>query len=485
MGSIRLVRFALVFCGLLSIALAGCQPADEENAASATATGRTAEKPQKLRVLSVDDPEQVAARIAQVWTAQTTGEIDLIYGNSAELFASDRPLRDCDIVIFPATALGEWLGRDAIAPLDLEQLRGLGADRRQLLKHDRTTVVQSAGAIYGASLGSPMLMLLYRKDVFEKLKLSVPRTWPEYQATLVALRAAASAPGEGSESLPTDVCVPTAGNWLAEYFLARVAGSIVRQGRLSSYFEVESMKPLINSPPFVDALEQIVAESKLRVIRDATPAECYSAIVTGTAALVVTWPTSHPAVENVGVSLAIGVASLPAAERSYDYRDQKWKPIAAEDIRPTPLIPIAGRIASIASETRRLKTALRFTAWLMTADANREFSTQFADLLFVQNGQLADPYSWVNEQLPREAAQQMSDVLQTYHDQALVMPNVRVMGRAEYMQILADAIRNTLEGRNAPQAALDGAAKQWEQLTDKIGRDKQRKLFQDSVRMER
>ena len=434
----------------------------------------------------MDDPQQVAALIAQVWAAQTTGEIEVSYVNSEEIFSATRqPAPQCDVFIYPATTIGELIAREFIQPLEMAQLNDLGADRRLLLRHDRSTCVQFGKSIYGASLGSPMLMLLYRKDVFEKMKLDVPQTWQQYRATLEALQSSATKwNSENADQIPTQACEPTAGTWLAENLLARAAGSVVRQGRLSSYFEIESLKPLINTPPFVDALEQLVAERPFKAEKPMTPEECYVAIVQGEAALAVTWPSSHSIVDGPSETLPIAVAQIPGALRSFDYRDQKWKTISPDEIRATPLVPLTGRVASIAKESRRLRTALRFEAWLMTADANREFSSQAADLLFTQSSQLTDPYRWVNDQLPREAAQQMADVLRAYHDHPMVLNNLRIPGRAAYMQILADAARSAIDGQSTPQAALDAAAARWEELSEKLGRDQQRKLFQDSIRLE-
>ncbi len=471
--------------GVAFIAIAiGCQPAEDDDAPAPTQT-QANEKPQTIRLLSLDDPQHLAARIAQVWKAQSTGDIEITYADSEKLFSdASGTIPVCDVVIYPNFLLSELLACDAVQPLDANMLREFGADRRALLRHDRTTAVQYGKSIYGASLGTPMLMLLYRGDVLEKLKLDVPKTWTQYRAVQEALNSAGELKNPDGKSLPIQVCEPIAGTWLADYFFARAAGSLVRQGRLSSYFDVESMKSLINTPPFVDALEQIVAEHSLQARAEMTPADCYAAITKGNAALAITWPSSQPTIDTVSEALPIGFAALPGASRVYDYRDQIWKSIPIEDIRSTPLVPVAGRIASITSKARRLKTAQRFVAWLMTAEANREFSAEFPDTLFTQTVQLTSPFTWVNEQLPREAAQQMADVLRSTHEQSLVLYNLRIPGRALYLRSLSDAIRAALSGQSAPQAALDSAAQQWDALTEQLNRDRQRKFFQDSVRLE-
>jgi multiple sugar transport system substrate-binding protein len=327
-----------------------------------------------------------------------------------------------------------------------------------------------------------MLMLMYRQDVFDALHMDPPRTWPEYQAVLKTLHEADSSLRDSNGNpLPTTVLAPTKDHWAAEWLLVRSAGSIVRRGRLSSYFEIESMKPLVASPPFVDALEQLVAEQSSKDGTWRTPAENYAAMLQGEAAMVVAWPSSHASLENVNGVVPVGVAPLPGAVRLYDYRQQTWESSGAESPATSVLVPVAGRIAAISRQTRRLRTAQRMIAWLTTAEANREFSNQFSDLLFVQSSQLMEPYAWVNDHMPREVASQMASVLRGYHEQALFVVNLRIPGRDDYMQALADAVRAALAGDVSPQVALDAAAVRWEQITDRLSRDSQRKWFQASV----
>ncbi len=478
------LRKSVLALGIALIAVSfGCQPAEDDDTPAQT-QNQVNEKTQTVRLLSLDDSQQLAARVAQVWKAQSTGDVEITYAESTTLFADESgTIPECDVVLYPNVLLGELLARQAVQPLDVNILSELGADRRAMLRHDRTTVVQSGKAIYGASLGTPMLMLLYRRDVLEQLKLEVPQSWRQYREAKDALKSAGELKSPDGKPLPTGVCEPNAETWLAEYFFARAAGSLVRQGRLSSYFDVESMKSLINTPPFVDALEQIVAEHSLQNRDEMTPSDCYEAIVKGEAAFAITWPSSQPTIESVAEVFPIGVAALPGAARVYDYREQIWKLSPTGEVHSTPLVPIAGRIASITSNTRRLKTAQRFVAWLMTAEANREFSTEFPDTLFAQSAQLSSPFAWVNEQLPREAAQQMADVIRSNHEHSFTMYNLRIPGRAEYLRILSEAIRSALNGRATPQSALDSAAEQWDALTDKLDRDRQRKFFQDSIRL--
>jgi hypothetical protein len=94
---------------MLIAAHGGCQPSDEDGAPAKSAATQAPEKPQKLKVLSIDDPQQIAARIAQAWAAQTGG-------NQSRL-PNQRTLRgrrtgsECDIAIYPVVGMGELLAR--------------------------------------------------------------------------------------------------------------------------------------------------------------------------------------------------------------------------------------------------------------------------------------------------------------------------------------------------------------------------------------
>jgi multiple sugar transport system substrate-binding protein len=73
--------------------------------------------------------------------------------------------------------------------------------------------------------------------------------------------------------------------------------------------------------------------------------------------------------------------------------------------------------------------------------------------------------------------------LQAYYDN-LTQPNqetyLRIPGAAEYWHELDVRISAALAGQTSPKAALDETAQAWEQITERYGRDAQKKLYQDS-----
>ena len=95
----------------------------------------------------------------------------------------------------------------------------------------------------------------------------------------------------------------------------------------------------------------------------------------------------------------------------------------------------------------------------------------------IGNGSLDEwaQYGWNKDDAAR--------YLQAYYDN-LSQPNqetyLRIPGAAEYWHELDVRISAALAGQTSPKAALDETAQAWEQITERYGRDAQKKLYQDS-----
>ena len=61
---------------------------------------------------------------------------------------------------------------------------------------------------------------------------------------------------------------------------------------------------------------------------------------------------------------------------------------------------------------------------------------------------------------------------------------LRVPGTFEFNAALATAAAKALAGQLSPQAALDEAAKQWEDILNRVGKDNVRKAYSVGVAME-
>ena len=60
-------------------------------------------------------------------------------------------------------------------------------------------------------------------------------------------------------------------------------------------------------------------------------------------------------------------------------------------------------------------------------------------------------------------------------DDCLIVP--RIPGVDEYLAELADAVEMALRGEQSPASALEQATNRWNEITDRLGRDSQRRAY--------
>ena len=59
--------------------------------------------------------------------------------------------------------------------------------------------------------------------------------------------------------------------------------------------------------------------------------------------------------------------------------------------------------------------------------------------------------------------------------------DLRITGAAEYFDALDTQLARAVAGEAKPQEALDEAAKQWNSITDRLGRDQQKKQYRQML----
>ena len=74
--------------------------------------------------------------------------------------------------------------------------------------------------------------------------------------------------------------------------------------------------------------------------------------------------------------------------------------------------------------------------------------------------------------------------LQAYYDNffaGTMLPYLRIDGAEEYWRVLDRNLSEAMIERMTPQEALDRTAREWVQITDRRGREKQLKQYQQSI----
>jgi ABC-type glycerol-3-phosphate transport system substrate-binding protein len=429
--------------------------------------------PHEVRLAVVDNARLANAieNLRGEWKTQTDTELKVNQLTSDDLNTSKQ--LDVDAVIYPTELLGTLAEQRLIRPLNRDWLKDDPLDAADLLMPLDSLDLTWDGQPYAVPLGSPVMMLLYRPDLFEKFGKQPPRTWEEYQQ-LVDFFSNRKLLGTSEPLVP---------NWAGRLLLARAAAYAKHRDYQAVLFDRETMAPLIAGPPFVRALTELVAAAKdgPQDAASLTPADAAWLALIGRTAMAIGWPAA--VAQKSTATVPIAFAHLPGSETAYNPRHAAWEPRRSDEATSIPLRGL-GIVGSVVRGADDAQVAFRLLAWLSSKRGSNEvLATDAADTLFRQS-QVDDPNDWFGNAISPEAKQQFGQVLemQLRQREAVWMP--RIPGEAEYMAALDEAVLTAIGGNQLPQLALDDTAAKWKKITTRLGVDSQLEAYHRSLKAE-
>ena len=279
---------------------------------------------------------------------------------------------------------------------------------------------------------------------------------------------------------------PLSDGWAARMLLARAAAYARHPNQYSTLFQFTTMKPWIDQPPFVRALEELVRD--LRGLPDdaraMSPDEIIHSLLAGETAMAITWPSSaRSPVATVADQATFAIVPLPGAAEVYQMSDQTWQPRTDPQTRSVPLLGVAGRMGAMARRASSPAAAQNFLLWVTRAEASVRISSSSTATTLFRSTHTARPQAWVESALA-PTARQFTDALVTNQRQSDVLMMPRVPAQDRYVSALDQAVRASVLGHVEPTTALRQVAEQWAQLTDELGRDAQRTAYEASLGLE-
>jgi ABC-type glycerol-3-phosphate transport system substrate-binding protein len=266
-GRARWRRLAVV-CLLLA---GGCFRGEDKSNQPAMKGARPPLAGIKLKLLVVDDPEMAKALrlLRGQWQGSSGAELEVAETSEQELLAAGPS--DADCLIYPVRHLGLLAERDWLAPLDDTLPQDPSLDWPDVFESPKNRDAVWGATPYAVPFGSPVLVCAYRADLLRRIGREPPRTWKEYQqlAELLANQGAATASedqasqeqagqeqpdGGGEQPRWAGALEPLAEGWAGLALLARAAPYARHRDQVSTWFDIETMEPLIAGPPFVRAI---------------------------------------------------------------------------------------------------------------------------------------------------------------------------------------------------------------------------------------
>ena len=445
-----------LFCGLLLSAFAACNPSAKPS------TEQPVKKVQEktLTAVIVDDVG-LGEAVTRRWASEGNGSLKVINLTEDEFRAAKFVLQpEVDVVVFTNRLFGDLIAQDQLLEID-ESADRLGINRENILAHYRENLTRYGNQILALPIGAPQMALFYRADLLPE---KPPQTWAELTEFLPQ--------GEGEIA---GFLEPLSGPWAAHSLLARVAPAIRFRGRISTVFDLETMKPLITSEPFVRALAEMVEQHrKLQTKEFLSPKDVFQRLVSGKAKMAITWPQPSDAEPP---KLDISVTRLLTTAEWYDNAQEKWVKREENMQRNIDYLGSDGRLIGVAKNTLKANEAIAFATWLASDQVSLKMMPESTASGPFRLSHLASVGLWTKGSIPDSTVDLYSDLIRQVHEGEMCLTFPRVSQQAEYLDALANAVRAAIEGRLSPSDALSEAARNWQTITSSVGLEKQKEIL--------
>ncbi|MCW5664228.1 MAG: extracellular solute-binding protein [Piscinibacter sp.] len=256
------------------------------------------------------------------------------------------------------------------------------------------------------------------------------------------------------------------------------------------WFDPRTMKPLIDSPGHVRALAVLteLVKSGPKEMLQWDLGKGWDHFLGGRAALALTWGDLGALAQQEGsrVRGRVGSSQLPGSREYYSIPEQRW-------VRAQPLNRVGNTTGgSWAGVISRFSKAPEATYYLLALMASQPKSEIYA----ARGWDGIDPGRRYHFLPPRGTGRienytaagwdraDIADFLQAYHDNysnPLQLPYLRIPGAYSYWLALDLHLVEAASGQLSPEAALKAAAVDFEDITIRLGRERQRRSYRASL----
>ena len=353
---------------------------------------------------------------------------------------------DGDVLLFPSRLLGTLVERGDLRPLRASALSSPELGLNDIYPAIRNGEMKFGGQFYAFPLGSPPLLS------FRQLT------------------------GEGGASMaPQAAVIPNDGLSATYAFILRALGHTESYRRSEALFDPADMKPRIAEPQFVRAFVELTAANANRANQPPVGfAEAMQLVGRGEASSTLGWPSAldeeFAAADGAAPRDAEFTAVTPPAD-VYSQSRSSWE----KETNPTAavLIGFEGRLIAVTTATRNAVPAFQLAQWLTAGDLAVGLSSRSNGTLWYRASQAGSSSKWMKGLEVVKGGEPVTKVVATAlaSDSPVLIPRIPAID--EYLGVLADAVRTAPADEATAKASLDGVAGKWEEITNRLGRDRQ------------
>ena len=337
--------------------------------------------------------------------------------------------------------------------------------------------------------------LYYRKDIFSNKEykkrfknifgydLSVPKTWDQYK-DIAKFFNGWDWDNDGR------IEYGFAGSRIKGYgttllFLTKAAAYAKYPFDRSYYFDPDTMKPRINNPGFIKALEEYIDIMKYAPgqIINFAPAEVRESFIMGDTALAIDWANTGAMAQNSKESVVqgkVGYAKLPGSNIVYNPNKNQW-----EKIYNAPSSITGNWVIVVNKNSKNKKAAFDFASYMCSKKITNKYVVEGSSGInpsryshLKLNGNIA---KWKENGFSKDQAERYLNTIFESLASKNVVSDLRIPGADLYYGVLENYIDKAVKKEMTPKEALDMAAKEWDKITKKMGKEKQLKLYRESI----
>jgi len=394
----------------------------------------------------------------------------------------------------------QWMV-DYIVPGYLEDLTDLVAADEAIEWEDiapffRDFSTTYEGRTYTIPLDGDFQMVYYRTDLLEQEGLEPPETWEDY-IEIAKVFHGKDLNGDGSPDYGS--CISKKRGAQAYWMIWSVAADFLQSKGTGegSFFDLKTMKPLVNNEAFAAALDVYEETTKYGPPDELNldVGDTRSLFTSGRCALSVDWGDIGTLAIDPATSVVMdktGAVILPGTTRVLDRAtgklvdcDAKTCPYAINGVNHAPFAAFGGWSGGInAAIDPKVKDAAYdfFSYMCQPAQANVDVTIGRTGYNPYRTSQFLNRQAWVEAGMSPAAASVYLGAIEASLASPNMVLDLRVPQNQRYQGVVLDtAISQFLAGEITKEECMQQIYDGWEELTEELGRESQLAAYRASL----
>lgn len=505
------VRYCLIFLAVLwlSLGVPACSfsPRNSQISSSSEPTQTASSTPQRFDGITINfvsqadiSPSGIEPHISK-FEAQTGAKVNLTRVSNRDVYKTIwKDWSSGTSKYDAATLVSQWMADFAKAGY-LEDLTQRVQTDTALQWQDVAPFFQKfsatyQGRIYAMPLDGDFHIAYFRKDLLEQAKLEPPATWEEYLAIAKRFHGK-DLNGDGQPDYGS--CIDRTWDRLsaASFFWSIVSPFLQNQGTTQgTFFDLDTMKPLVNNQAFARALEISKQERDYGSPKTTTQRNIAKELfIRGRCALSVYWgdigtmaisPAISKVIDKVGATITPGTTQVLDRNTGKLVACDKFTcPYSIQGVNHAPYAASGGWAGLVnAKANSKVKDAAYSFLSFMSQPAQSNIDVTNGETGFnpYRISQFNNQEAWIKAGMTSEAADKYLGGISVSLNNPNMVLDLRIPQNYRYQtDVLGSVVIDFLTDKITREEAMQRIEKGWEQITNEVGRESQRAAYRASL----